>query len=101
MKVNFPEVPRGGERAIMGPRIMSSNQSFVDSPYKIYAGNLGWRLTSQGLRDAFAEQPGVLSAKVIYERDTGRSRGFGFISFETAEDVESALNAMNGMVRMV
>ncbi|XP_031279107.1 33 kDa ribonucleoprotein, chloroplastic [Pistacia vera] len=97
VKVNFPEVPRGGERAVMGPRIRSSNQSFVDSPYKIYAGNLGWGLTSQGLRDAFANQPGLLSAKVIYERDTGRSRGFGFISFETAEDVESALNTMNGV----
>lgn len=98
MKVNFPEVPRGGERAVMGPKIQNSYRGYVDSPHKIYAGNLGWGLTSQDLRDVFAEQPGLLSAKVIYERDTGRSRGFGFVTFETEEAVQSALNAMNGVV---
>ncbi|KAK3227033.1 hypothetical protein Dsin_006895 [Dipteronia sinensis] len=110
VKVNFPEVPRGGERTIMGPkikrggerdvmepRIQNSYHGYIDSPHKIYAGNLGWGLSSQGLRDVFADQPGLLSAKVIYERDSGRSRGFGFVSFETAEDAESALNALNGV----
>ncbi|KAK0585980.1 hypothetical protein LWI29_037264 [Acer saccharum] len=110
VKVNFPEVPRGGERTIKGPkiqrggerdvmepRIQNSYRGYIDSPHKIYAGNLGWGLSSQGLRDVFADQPGLLSAKVIYERDSGRSRGFGFVSFETAEDAESALNALNGV----
>ncbi|XVE61379.1 hypothetical protein DITRI_Ditri06bG0034600 [Diplodiscus trichospermus] len=100
VKLNFPEVPRGGEREVMGPKIRRSYRSFVDSPYKIYAGNLSWGVTSEGLKDAFASQPGLLSAKVIYERDTGRSRGFGFVSFESAETVEAALNAMNGVVRL-
>lgn len=97
VKVNFPEVPKGGERLVMGPKISNNYRSFVDSPHKIYCGNLGWGLTSQGLRDAFAEQPGVLSAKVIYERDSGRSRGFGFVSFETAESAAAALDLMNGV----
>ncbi|KAK8593481.1 hypothetical protein V6N13_042939 [Hibiscus sabdariffa] len=97
VKVNFPEVPRGGEKEVMGPRIRRSNSSFIDSPYKIYAGNLGWSVNSEGLRNAFASQPGLLSAKVIYERDSGRSRGFGFVSFESAETVEAALSAMNGV----
>lgn len=97
VKVNFPEVPKGGEREVMGPRIRNSNRGFVDSPHKLYAGNLGWGLTSEGLRDAFANQPGLLSAKVIYDRNSGKSRGFGFISFESAEAVESALDAMNGV----
>lgn len=83
----------------MTPKIRSSYQGYVDSPYKIYAGNLSWGLTSQGLREAFAEQPGFLSAKVVYDRDSGRSRGFGFITFSSAEEVESALNAMNEVVR--
>ncbi|OMO68605.1 hypothetical protein COLO4_29541 [Corchorus olitorius] len=96
VKVNFPEVPRGGEREVMGPRIQRGYRSFLDSPYKIYAGNLSWGVTSHSLRAAFASQPGLLSAKVIHERDTGRSRGFGFISFESAETLEAALNAMNG-----
>ncbi|KAF9680791.1 hypothetical protein SADUNF_Sadunf06G0158200 [Salix dunnii] len=97
VKVNFPEVPRGGEREVMGPRIQSGYRGFIDSEHKIYAGNLGWRLTSEGLRDAFANQLGVLSAKVIYERDSRRSRGFGFVSFESAENAEAALEAMNGV----
>ncbi|KAA8516814.1 hypothetical protein F0562_017076 [Nyssa sinensis] len=95
VKVNFPEVPRGGEREVMGPKIQSSYQGFVDSPHKIYAGNLSWNLTSQGLKEVFADQPGLLGAKVIYDRDTGRSRGFGFVTFASAEEVQSALNAMN------
>ncbi|KAF4402770.1 hypothetical protein G4B88_010222 [Cannabis sativa] len=97
IKVNFPEVPRGGEKELMGPKIRELNRNFVDSPHKIYAGNLGWGLTSQALKSAFANQPGVLSAKVIYERDTGRSRGFGFVTFETAEAAASALDTMNGV----
>ncbi|EYU18105.1 hypothetical protein ABFS82_10G060200 [Erythranthe guttata] len=96
-KVNIPEVPRGGEREVMSPKIRSSYQGFVDSPYKIYAGNLSWNLTSQILRDTFSQQPGFLSAKVIYDRDSGRSRGFGFITFSSAEDVQSAMDALNGL----
>ncbi|KAL5545692.1 hypothetical protein UlMin_005379 [Ulmus minor] len=97
VKVNFPEVPRGGEREEMGPKIRESNRGYIDSPHKIYAGNLGWGLTSQDLRDAFDDQPGFLSAKVIYERGSGRSRGFGFVSFETAEAAQAAVDAMNGV----
>ncbi|KAJ4868082.1 hypothetical protein Rs2_18548 [Raphanus sativus] len=98
VKVNFPEVPRGGEREVMrAAKIRDGNRSYVDSPHKLYAGNLGWDLTSQGLKDAFADQPGVLGAKVVYERDSGRSRGFGFVSFESAQDLQSALRAMNGV----
>ncbi|KAF2551997.1 hypothetical protein F2Q68_00036972, partial [Brassica cretica] len=97
VKVNFPEVPRGGEREVMRTKIRDSNRSYVESPHKIYAGNLGWNLTSQGLKDAFGDQPGVLGAKVIYERNSGRSRGFGFVSFESEENLQSALGAMNGV----
>ncbi|URD83064.1 33 kDa ribonucleoprotein [Musa troglodytarum] len=96
VKVNFPEVPRGGEREVLRPRMRS--RGFVDSPYKVYAGNLGWSLTSQALRDAFFSQPGLLGAKVIFDRDTGRSRGFGFVSFASAEECQAAIEAMNGVV---
>ncbi|CAI8602355.1 unnamed protein product [Vicia faba] len=93
IKVNFPEVPKVGKSVRMG----SNYKGYVDSPHKIYAGNLGWDMTSQVLKKAFAEQQGLLSAKVIYERNTGKSRGFGFVTFKTAEDVEAALDAMNGV----
>ncbi|KAI3523126.1 hypothetical protein L1887_01183 [Cichorium endivia] len=97
VKVNFPEVPRGGEREVMGPKIRSSNREFIESPHKIYAGNLSWIITSEKLKDTFSDQPGFLSAKVIYEKNSGRSRGFGFITFGSPEAAESALNAMNGL----
>ncbi|KAK2400851.1 RNA-binding (RRM/RBD/RNP motifs) family protein [Trifolium repens] len=93
IKVNFPEVPKLSKRLQMG----SNYRGYVDSHHKIYAGNLGWDMTSQDLKEAFAEQPGLLSAKVIYERNSGKSRGFGFVSFETSEDVEAALSNMNGV----
>ncbi|CAN6465145.1 unnamed protein product [Victoria cruziana] len=96
MKVNFPEIPRGGERAVVGPRIRRSSRAFVDTPYKIYAGNLAWTLTSDGLRSAFEAQSGLVGAKVVYERDSGKSRGFGFVSFQSREDAESALANVNG-----
>ncbi|KAI7728683.1 hypothetical protein M8C21_019054, partial [Ambrosia artemisiifolia] len=96
VKVNFPEVPRGGEREVMGPKIRRSNREFIESAYKIYAGNLSWIITSERLKDVFADQPGLLSAKVIYEKQSGRSRGFGFVTFGSPEAAESALNAMNG-----
>ncbi|KAJ0714678.1 putative RNA recognition motif domain, nucleotide-binding alpha-beta plait domain superfamily [Helianthus annuus] len=97
VKVNFPEVPRGGEREVIGPKIRKSNRDFIESPYKIYAGNLSWIITSEKLKDAFADQPGLLSAKVIYEKQSGRSRGFGFVTFGSPEAAEYALNAMNGV----
>lgn len=93
IKVNFPEVPKVGKRVQIG----SNYRGYVDSPHKIYAGNLGWDMTSQDLREAFAEQSGLLSARVVYERNNGKSRRYGFVSFETAEDVEVALSAMNGV----
>ncbi|RZS07658.1 hypothetical protein BHM03_00038529 [Ensete ventricosum] len=97
VKVNVPEVPRGGEREVLGPRMR--NRGFVDSPYKVYAGNLGWSLTSEALRDTFFSQPGLLGAKVIFDRDTGRSKGYGFVSFASAEECQAAVEAMNGVVR--
>ncbi|EPS68161.1 hypothetical protein M569_06611, partial [Genlisea aurea] len=95
-KVNFPEVPRGGEREVLRSKIRAGNQGFIDSPHKIYAGNLSWSLRSQGLGEAFADQPGFLSAKVIFDRESGRSRGFGFVTFSSSQEANSALNTMNG-----
>ncbi|CAA6653746.1 unnamed protein product [Spirodela intermedia] len=97
VKVNFPEVPRGGEREVMGPRLREARRGFVDSPHKLYAGNLSWVVSSDALRAAFAGCAGLLSAKVVYERDTARSRGYGFVSFASAEDAQSALSAMDGV----
>ncbi|KAH0457882.1 hypothetical protein IEQ34_013197 [Dendrobium chrysotoxum] len=96
VKVNIPEVPRGGEREMMGLSPRTVSLGYKDSRYKIYAGNLGWTVTSDMLRDAFSACSGLVGVKVIYERDSGRSRGFGFVNFASAEDCQAALQTMDG-----
>ncbi|KAH7661708.1 putative RNA-binding protein (RRM superfamily) protein [Dioscorea alata] len=68
MKVNFPEVPRGGEREVMSSRMKAASRGYIDSPHKVYAGNLGWAVTGQSLREAFASQAGILGAKEVEGR---------------------------------
>src|SRR6476659_6547109 len=63
---------------------------------KLYVGNLSFRTTSDELRDAFAAVGTVESASVIEDRDTGRSRGFGFVEMATAEDAAAAIEQLNG-----
>ena len=61
---------------------------------KLYVGNLAFATTSDDLRDAFSEFGTVSSATVITDRETGRSRGFGFVEMEDGAD--QAIEAMNG-----
>ena len=56
----------------------------------IYVGNLAWSVTSDDLLELFGQYGKVLSAQVISDRDTGRSRGFGFVEMEDEEDDEDA-----------
>ena len=63
---------------------------------KLYVGGLAWATTDDGLRTAFEKFGEVADAKVITDRETGRSRGFGFVTFATEEAAESAMNQMNG-----
>ena len=93
-RVNYPEVPLGGERRT----VTMAGRRRDDGTYKIYAGNLGWGVRADALRSVFEGQSGLLDARVIFERDTGRSRGFGFVSFRTAEDAQAALDALDGVV---
>ena len=60
----------------------------------IFVGSLAWATTSEGLEQAFAQFGVVTSAKVISDRETGRSKGFGFVEMETGGD--EAIEAMNG-----
>lgn len=63
---------------------------------KLFVGNLHWDTTKDSLGDAFSIHGTVLDAHVVRERDTGRSRGFGFVEFEEPASATVALNAMNG-----
>jgi cold-inducible RNA-binding protein len=63
---------------------------------KLYVGGLSWDTTDAGLQQAF-ERFGIVSeAKVVMDRDTGRSRGFGFVTFQEADDASKAVEALNG-----
>ncbi len=61
----------------------------------IYVGNLSWSATDEDLRSLFATYGNVLSAKVVEDRETGRSRGFGFVEMDSADAVQ-AIEALNG-----
>ncbi|CAD6221144.1 unnamed protein product [Miscanthus lutarioriparius] len=92
-RVNYPEVPRGGERRT----VTMAGRRRDNGTYKIYAGNLGWGVRADTLRNVFEGRAGLVDARVIFERETGRSRGFGFVSFRTAEDAQAALEALDGV----
>lgn len=62
---------------------------------KIYVGNLPWTATEDDLRELFAKVGEVHSAAVVTDRDTGRSRGFGFIEMEDS-DAEEAITQLDG-----
>ena len=63
---------------------------------KIFVGGLAWATTSEALRDAFAPCGAIVEAKVVEDRDTGRSRGFGFVTFADDEGCKKAIETMDG-----
>ena len=62
----------------------------------IFVGNLSYSATDESLRTLFEQHGEVTSAKVITSRETGRSRGFGFVEMPNEEEARSALEALNG-----
>ena len=63
---------------------------------KLYVGNLPFSATDQILSDTFAQCGTVDSAKIIMDRDTGRSKGFGFVEMSTEAEAQDAINKFNG-----
>jgi RNA recognition motif-containing protein len=63
---------------------------------KLYVGNLPYSTTEQDLQDAFARFGEVVSVAIIVERNTGRSKGFGFVEMNTKEEADEAVQGMNG-----
>ena len=62
----------------------------------IYAGNLSYEVTDEDLQEAFAAFGQVSSARVIKDRDTGRSRGFGFVEMPVQAEAQAAIEGLNG-----
>lgn len=63
---------------------------------KLFVGGLSWDTTDEGLKQAFDRFGEIAEAKVILDRDTGRSRGFGFVTFNDGDAAQSAIGEMDG-----
>jgi cold-inducible RNA-binding protein len=63
---------------------------------KLYVGNLAYSIRDSDLEQAFSQFGSVTSAKVMMERDTGRSKGFGFVEMGSDAEAQAAINGMNG-----
>ena len=62
---------------------------------KLYVGNMNYRTNEETLRGLFEAQGGVNSVTIIYDRQTGQSKGFGFVEMETPEAAESSIESLN------
>ncbi|GMH02764.1 hypothetical protein Nepgr_004603 [Nepenthes gracilis] len=67
-----------------------------DGEWRCFVGGLAWATDDQALERAFSEFGQVVNSKIITDRETGRSRGFGFVTFASEQDMKKAIEAMNG-----
>ncbi|KAJ7523619.1 hypothetical protein O6H91_18G055900 [Diphasiastrum complanatum] len=70
----------------------------ISSSSKLFVGGLSWGVDENFLRDAFASYGTVTKAEIVTDHETGRSKGYGFVSFTSNEVAEAALQGMNGRV---
>ncbi|KAI3853919.1 hypothetical protein MKW92_029390 [Papaver armeniacum] len=85
LKVNFSDKPKPKEPL------------YPETDYKLFVGNLNWSVTSESLIQAFQEYGDVVGARVLYDGETGRSRGYGFVCYSSKQEMDAALVSMNGM----
>lgn len=85
LRVNFSDKPKPKEPL------------YPETEHKLFVGNLAWSVTSESLAEAFQEYGSVVGARVLYDGDSGRSRGYGFVCYETRAEMDAALNSLNGV----
>ncbi|XP_028769558.1 28 kDa ribonucleoprotein, chloroplastic-like [Neltuma alba] len=85
LRVNFSDKPK--------PKL----PLYPETEHKLFVGNLSWSVTSESLTQAFQEYGRVVGARVLYDGETGRSRGYGFVCYSTRSEMEAALSSMNGV----
>lgn len=74
----------------------ASKEKLTVMAMKLYVGNLSFQTSSEDLQQLFSQAGTVESASVVEDRDTGRSRGFGFVEMASKEDGEKAIEQFNG-----
>ncbi|ERN01543.1 28 kDa ribonucleoprotein, chloroplastic [Amborella trichopoda] len=85
LKVNFRDKPKAKEPL------------YPETEYKLFVGNLSWSVTSESLSQIFGEYGNVVGARVLYDGETGKSRGYGFVCYSTKSEMETALQSLDGM----
>ncbi|KAM1386107.1 hypothetical protein PS1_032613 [Malus domestica] len=98
LRVNYgPPPPRTEDSSFRGARGGPRGGGGYDSNNRLYVGNLAWGVDNLALENLFSEQGKVLEAKVVFDRDSGRSRGFGFVTYDTADEMNSAIESLDGV----
>uniref|UniRef100_A0A7N0USU8 RRM domain-containing protein n=1 Tax=Kalanchoe fedtschenkoi TaxID=63787 RepID=A0A7N0USU8_KALFE len=85
MRVNFADQPK------------PKQPLYPETDYKLFVGNLSWSVTSESLTQLFQQHGNVVGARVLYDGETGRSRGYGFVSYTSQAEMENALETLNGV----
>ena len=76
--------------------VEGNRKNITNMSNKLYVGNLSFNTTENDLQDAFAAHGTVLEANLVMDRETGRARGFGFVTMSTPEEAQTAITALNG-----
>lgn len=82
--------------SLNGPASMLNSIRCMATSTRLFVGGLSYGTDDHSLKDAFSSFGDVVEARVITDRDSGRSRGFGFVNFSSGESASSALSAMDG-----
>ncbi|KAA8548881.1 hypothetical protein F0562_000565 [Nyssa sinensis] len=90
LKVNFSDKPKPKDQPL-----------YQENEYKLFVGNLAWSVTSESLTQAFQEYGTVVGARVLFDGETGRSRGYGFVCYSTKSEMETALESLDGVVLVI
>lgn len=101
LRVNSGPPPPKDENSFRAPRVGGGGgggggRSFGNNTNRLYVGNLSWGVDNLALETLFSEQGKVMEAKVVYDRESGRSRGFGFVTFGSENEVNRAIDNLNG-----
>ncbi|KAI3738323.1 hypothetical protein L2E82_28351 [Cichorium intybus] len=92
LRVNYGPPPRK-KSFIKKPKDERSN----DDNNTVYVGNLSWSVDNQTLETLFWEHGNVMKAKVFYDKDSGKSRGFGFVTYSSPDEVYNAVESLDGV----
>uniref|UniRef100_A0A803Q4G4 RRM domain-containing protein n=1 Tax=Cannabis sativa TaxID=3483 RepID=A0A803Q4G4_CANSA len=96
-KLYFGNLPYSVDSAQLADKPKPKEPLYPETEYKLFVGNLSWSVTSESLTNAFQEYGNVVGARVLYDGDTGKSRGYGFVCFATKAEMDTALESLNGM----